>query len=113
MQPMPSRRPPPQSRRGSGWCKWEIANLETRMAQHQAEFRATLERQRAERLMAELLRFTADLMSAREAAARLEGELTALRTLRTFRPWWWRVLTSDTLGVSSGLPRQLDAELAS
>jgi len=75
----------------------EIANLETRMAQHQAEFRATLERERAERLMAELLRFTADLMPARDAAARLEGELGALRAQRASRPWWWRVLTSDPL----------------
>ena len=75
----------------------EIANLETRMAQHQAEFRATLERERAERLMAELLRFTADLMSARDAATRLEGELGALRALRASQPWWWRMLTNDTL----------------
>jgi hypothetical protein len=74
----------------------EIANLETIMAQRQAEFRTTLERERAERLMAELLRFTADLMSAREVAARLEGELGALRALRASRPWWWRMLTTDT-----------------
>jgi hypothetical protein len=64
----------------------EIANLETLMAQRQAEFRATHERERAERLMAELLRLTADLMSARDAAAQLEGELGALRALRAARP---------------------------
>jgi len=75
----------------------EIANLETLVARRQAEFRATLERERAEKLMAELLRLTAELMSAREAAARLEGELGALRALRALRPWWWRMLTSDTL----------------
>ena len=76
----------------------EIANLESLMAHHQAEFRATLGRERAEQLMAELLRLTADLMSAREAVANLNGELTALRALRASRPWWWRMLTSDTLG---------------
>jgi predicted RNase H-like nuclease (RuvC/YqgF family) len=76
----------------------EIANLETLVAQRQAEFRATHEREEAERLMAELLRLTAELMSARAAAARLEGDLGALRALRALRPWWWRVLTSDTLG---------------
>ena len=75
----------------------EIANLETLVAQRQAEFRATREREEAERLMAELLRLTAELMSAREVAARLNGELTALRALRALRPWWWRMLTSDTL----------------
>jgi len=36
-------------------------------------------------------------MSVREAAAKLNGELTALRALRALRPWWWRMLTSDTL----------------
>jgi predicted RNase H-like nuclease (RuvC/YqgF family) len=70
----------------------EIAKLETLMASHQTEFRATLERDRAEQLMAELLRMTADLMSARETVTRLKGELTALRSLRSSRPWWWRML---------------------
>jgi predicted nucleic acid-binding Zn-ribbon protein len=70
----------------------EIAKLEALMASHQTEFRATLERDRAEQLMAELLRMTADLMSAREEATRLEGELTDLRSLRSSRPWWLRML---------------------
>jgi hypothetical protein len=70
----------------------EIAKLEALTAGHQMEFRTLVERDRAEQLMAELLRMTADLMSAREAAARLEGELTALRSWRSSRPWWWRVL---------------------
>jgi hypothetical protein len=38
--------------------------------------------------MVELLRMTADAMSAKEAAARLEGELAALRA----RPWWRRMV---------------------
>jgi hypothetical protein len=80
--------------------KWqaEIARLEALMADHQAQFRATQERERAQVLMAELLRLTADLMSAREAAGRLERELTALRALRSSRPWWWRMLTSRMSG---------------
>ena len=42
------------------------------------------ERERAERLMAELLRAKADILAARATAARLENELAALRP----RPWW-------------------------
>jgi hypothetical protein len=52
-----------------------------------ADYRADFERERAERLMAELLRAKADLLAARATAARLEGELTALRT----RPFWRRL----------------------
>ena len=71
----------------------EIARLEALVASHQSEFRAALDRDRVERLMAELLRMTADLMSAREAVARLKGELTALRSWRSSHPWWLRMLT--------------------
>jgi hypothetical protein len=46
------------------------------------------ERERADRLMAELLRATADTLAAKEAAARLDGELTALRS----RAWWRRMM---------------------
>jgi len=71
----------------------EIANLEALMAAHQAEFRTSdVERDRAEQLLADLLRMTADLMSAREVAARLAGELTSLRSMRASRPWWSRML---------------------
>ena len=52
---------------------------------HRADFER--ERDRAERLMAELLKATADAMTAKESAARLEGELAALRS----RPWWRRI----------------------
>jgi predicted nucleic acid-binding Zn-ribbon protein len=71
----------------------EITRLETLMASHQSEFPAALNRDQMEQLMAELLRITADLMSAREAVARLKGELTALRSLRSSRPWLLRMLT--------------------
>ena len=45
------------------------------------------ERDRADKLMAELLRATSDLMSAKESAGRLDGELAALKA----RPWWRRL----------------------
>jgi hypothetical protein len=41
------------------------------------------EREQADRLMTELLRATADTLAAKEAAARLDGELAARRS----RPW--------------------------
>ena len=54
-----------------------------------ASYQAALERERerAERLMAELLRAKADILAARGTVARLEGELAALR----LRPWWRRL----------------------
>jgi hypothetical protein len=54
-----------------------------------ASYQAALERERerAERLMAELLRAKADNLVARATVARLEGELAALRV----RPWWRRL----------------------
>ena len=71
----------------------EIAKLEALIADHQTEFRAApIERDQAEQRLADLLRMTADLMSAREAVARLAGELSALRSFRSLRPWWWRML---------------------
>jgi len=70
--------------------------LEILIANHQAQFRQTHDRDRGEAVMADLLRLTADLMSAREAVIRLEGELRALRAMRLSRPWWWRMLTNDT-----------------
>jgi hypothetical protein len=63
----------------------ERAKVEASAAGHRADFER--EREHADRLMAELLRATADTMVAKEAAARLEGELAALRT----RPWWRRL----------------------
>ena len=75
----------------------EIAKLEARMADHQAAFRAApIERDQAERRLADLLRMTADLMSAREAVSGLVGELSALRSVRSLRPWWWRMLAGSS-----------------
>ncbi len=56
----------------------EIARLQEAAAGHRADF--DRERERADRLMVELLQATAETMAAREAAARLEGEVAALRT---------------------------------
>jgi hypothetical protein len=56
----------------------EIARLEATAAGHRADFER--ERERADRLMAELLKATAAAMAAKEATARLEGELASLRT---------------------------------
>ena len=63
----------------------QIAQLETSVALHRADFER--ERERAERLVIELLQATAETMAAKEAAAaawetaaRLEGEVSVLRT---------------------------------
>ena len=56
--------------------KAEVARLEARAADHRADF----ERERADRLAVELLQATAETMAAKEATARLEGEVAALRT---------------------------------
>jgi hypothetical protein len=55
----------------------EIAQLEASAAAHRADFER--ERERADRLMAELRQATAEAAAAREAAARLEGEVAVLR----------------------------------
>jgi chromosome segregation ATPase len=56
----------------------EIARLEAAAASHRADFER--ERERTDRLMVELLQATAETGAAKEATARLEGELAALRT---------------------------------
>jgi hypothetical protein len=56
----------------------EIARLEATAAGHRADFER--ERERADRLMVELLQATAETMAAKEVTARLEGEVAALRT---------------------------------
>jgi chromosome segregation ATPase len=56
----------------------EIVQLEARAAGHRADFEH--ERARADRLMVELLQARAEITAAREAAARLEGEVAVLRT---------------------------------
>ena len=56
----------------------DIARLEATAADHRAGFER--ERERTDRLAAELLQVTAETMAAREATERLEAEVAALRT---------------------------------
>jgi hypothetical protein len=56
----------------------EIARLEASAAGHRADFER--ERERADRLVIELLQATAETTAAKEAAARLEGEVAVLRS---------------------------------
>jgi hypothetical protein len=63
----------------------ELAKLESTAAGHRADFER--ERERCDRLMTEVLKTTADLMAAREVAARLAGEFEAFQA----RPWWRRL----------------------
>jgi chromosome segregation ATPase len=70
----------------------ENARLEATAAGHRADFER--ERDRADRMMTELLKATADTVVAKEATAWLEGELAALRS----RP---ETLASDVARVEA------------
>ena len=79
--------------RGSSNCrpslqssKWKSNCLEASAAGHRADFER--ERDRCDTLMAETLVLTKVAMSARENAARLEGEVSARRGRR----WWGRLV---------------------
>ena len=63
----------------------EFTKVEAAAAVHRADFER--ERDRCERLMVEVLKATAELMAAREATARIAGELAAYQA----RPWWRRL----------------------
>jgi hypothetical protein len=67
----------------------ELAKLETLAAGHRADFER--ERERFDGLMTELLRATLDVQTAKESAARSQGELAALRS----RSWWHRMLRRE------------------
>jgi hypothetical protein len=74
---------PPSGRQAGNIALFEslkaaIARLEAGAADHSADFER--ERERADRLEVELLQATAEVMAAKEVAARLEGEVAALRT---------------------------------
>lgn len=77
---------PPVRRQAEDVAQWttmvaalhvEIAQLEASAAGHRADFEH--ERERADRLLAELKQATAEATAAREVAARLEGEVAVLR----------------------------------
>ncbi|MET0676272.1 MAG: hypothetical protein ABW175_10775 [Bradyrhizobium sp.] len=85
----------------------QIAQLEISVAVHRADFER--ERERAERLMSELLHVTAETMAAKEAAAaawetaaRLEGEVAVLRA---------RALTDSSIDKTERRLGQLAATL--
>src|SRR5262245_13266971 len=63
----------------------EIARVEATASGRRADFER--ERDRADRLVTEVLKATAETMAAKQATARLQGELSAVRS----RPWWRRV----------------------
>jgi HD superfamily phosphodiesterase len=62
-----------------------VTKFEAVAAWHRADYER--ERERAEKLAAEIVRVFAELVAAKEKAARLEGELAELRA----RPWWLRL----------------------
>ncbi len=63
----------------------ELAKLEAVAGGHRADFE--WERDQGQKLKAEFLKMIVVAMTAKEAAARLEGELAALKA----RPWWRRL----------------------
>jgi hypothetical protein len=92
-KPMPAR--PPSGHPSAVALKARVEELEAALvkveaaaAGHRADFER--ERERFDRLMVELLRATVDTSTAKEAVARLEGELAAIRS----RPWWRRMLAA-------------------
>ena len=78
----------------------EIARLEAVAVGHRADFER--ERERADRLMVELLQATAETMAAKEATARLEGFL---------QPSGRAGGSSDSRGLAARRPANLAAEL--
>jgi hypothetical protein len=63
----------------------ELAKLEAVAGGHRADFE--WERDQGLKLKAEFLKMITVTMTAKEATARLEGELAALKE----RPWWRRL----------------------
>jgi hypothetical protein len=79
-KPMPARSPAgdhPITATLKARVEAELAKVEASVAGHWADFEG--ERERADRLMAEFLRATAETLPAKEASARFECELAGLR----------------------------------
>jgi hypothetical protein len=111
-KPLPARSPPghqsvaTELKAHIELLETELARVEAAAAGHRADFER--ERNRADKLLSEVLRTTLDLMTAKETAARAEGELAVMRVqaegeraaallaqtelaaLRA-RPWWRRL----------------------
>src|SRR5215211_3453246 len=84
----------------------EIARLEALAAGHRADFER--ERDRADRLLTELLKATADAVAAKEATAWLEGELAALRS----RPEIWPAEIARVEAIASGCRADFERDRA-
>jgi chromosome segregation ATPase len=84
------------AKEATAWLEGELAALRSRPEAWPAEVarieaiasgcRADFERDRADRLAAEVQKAAADTTAAKDAIVRLEGELKAIRS----RPWWRR-----------------------
>jgi hypothetical protein len=81
----PSTRTPTRLDSKATISQLEICRLEALASSHRNDFEH--QRDRNDRIVAELLKLTADLMASKENAARLNGELSAIRA----RPWWRRM----------------------
>jgi hypothetical protein len=67
----------------------QLAMLEESSRGHREDY--VRECERADRLVTELVKMTSDMMEAKEAAAKLEGELAARRSIPEQQPLrWWR-----------------------
>jgi len=84
----------------------ELKELLTRAEAMAVRYRADYERERerAERHEEEILRMTAELIATKQRAARLEGELAALRS----RPWWRRLFMFEVAKPASSTNRYPD-----
>jgi hypothetical protein len=71
----------------------QLAMLEESSRGHREDYVRDCER--ADRLVTELVKMTSDMMEAKETAAKLEGELAALRSIPEREPLtWWRWRTT-------------------
>jgi hypothetical protein len=71
----------------------QLSMLEESSRVHREDY--VRECERADRLVTELIKMTSDMMEAKETAAKLEGELAALRSIPKGEPLtWWRWRTT-------------------
>jgi hypothetical protein len=111
-KPMPIRKPDGRQASTIEALQAELARtevekrcLEATAAGHRADFER--ERDRAESALAEAIKMTGIAMSARESAARLEGELLARR-----RSWWRRRSTNNGGDRNEAAPGAINSRSA-
>ena len=72
----------------------QLAMLEESSRGHREDY--VRECERADRLVTELVKMTSDMMEAKETAAKLEGELTARRSIPEREPLrWWQARRTE------------------